>query len=175
MSVTWQLNKKNTKLEFSVKHMVIATVRGTFDEFEADLNLPSDDLTQGKVTARIFTSSVNTKDKSRDDYLTAPDFFNPSEYPHILFESTEVRLKGKKISVTGKMRIRDKERSLILEGSVKGPDSSFGKKRLVFDLSADLDRESYGLSFNQAVETVSVVVGKKISLKLHIELESASP
>lgn len=173
MSVTWQLDKRNTKLEFSVKHMVIATVRGTFDEFEADIDMPSDDPTEGKVTARISTASVNTKDKSRDEYLTAPDFFNPGQYPHIVFESTGVRLAGKKISVTGKMRIRDKERSLILEGSVKGPESSFGKKRLKFDLSADLDRESFGLSFNQAVETVSVVVGKKVSLKLHIELESA--
>jgi polyisoprenoid-binding protein YceI len=170
--MTWTIDKSRTKLEFAVRHMMIHTVRGNFRDYEVDLDIDADDLTKSSVKAHIETKSVSTKDSLRDDYLVSKNFFNPSEFPHIVFESTSARLSGKKLSVSGRLKIRDKEHQLILTGSVKGPKSGFGggARRLTFDLTGEVAREPYNLVFNGAVETVSIVVGKKVNLLLSIDL-----
>lgn len=170
--MAWAIDKSNTRLEFAVRHMMIQTVRGRFTEFEVDLELDPDNLEKSHVKARIKTASVSTKDSMRDEYLVSQNFFNSSAYPHITFESTSARLNGKKLSLSGKLKIRDREQQLILKGSVEGPKSGFGggRRRLIFDLEGELEREDYNLVFHGAVETVSVVVGKKVALKLVIDL-----
>lgn len=166
----WQLDRTKTKLEFSVKHMLIHTVRGRFSEFEADLDLEPENLENSSVKARVFTKSVDTGDRLRDEYLRSKFFFNPEQHPCLLFESKKVSLNGRKLSLSGRLKIRDRENSLILTGTVspvsQGPN---GARRLAFDLTGEVTRETFDLTFLGAVETVSVVVGKKVPLSLHIE------
>lgn len=168
----WKIEKSRTKLEFAVRHMMIHTVRGTFREYDAELDIDDEDLTKSSVKAKIATKSVSTKDSLRDEYLVSANFFNPGAYPYIEYESTSVRLSGKKVSVSGRLKIREKEHQLILNGAVKGPASGFGggPRRLTFELNGEVEREPYDLVFNGAVETVSIVVGKKVNLLLSIEL-----
>lgn len=169
--MAWEIDKSRTKLEFSVRHMMIQTVRGSFRDYEVDLNLDADNLAKSSVKARIATRSVATRDGLRDEYLVSKNFFNPDEFPHIVYESTSARLSGTKLSLSGRLKIRDKEQQLILNGSVKGPSSSSGGPRhLTFDLNGEVDREAYNLVFNGAVESVSIVVGKKVNLLLTIDL-----
>ncbi len=175
--MTWQLDRSKTRLEFSVKHMLIHTVRGCFEEFEADLDLHEQDLSKSSAKARVSTKSVSTRDRLRDEYLTSKDFFNPAEFPHILFESTSLRVSGNKVSVSGRLKIRNRENQLILNGTVVRPSAPVPSapvagqmRRLTFDLTGEIPRESYDLVFNGAVETVSVVVAKKVALALHIEI-----
>ncbi len=173
--MTWEIDKSRTKLEFAVRHMMIHTVRGTFRDYEVELDIDENDLTKGAAKARILTKSVSTKDSLRDDYLVSKNFFNPEAYPHIEYQSTSVRLTGKKLSVSGRLKIRDKEHQLILSGTVKGPAAGFGggKRHLTFELNGEVEREPYDLVFNGAVETVSIVVGKKVNLLLVIDLVEA--
>lgn len=170
--MTWVIDKSRTKLEFSVRHMMIHTVRGSFREYEAALNIDEKDLTKSTVKARISSRSISTGDRLRDEYLVSKNFFNPDEFPYIEYESTSARLSGKNLSLTGRLKIRDKEQQLILSGSVKGPPAGFsgGPRRLSFDLRGEVERDTYNLVFNGAVETVSIVVGKKVNLLLSVEL-----
>ena len=101
--MTFTIDRQRTKLGFSVKHMMIATVRGSFSNVEADLHLDPDDLAQSRVTAKIEVASVDTKDRLRDEYLLGEHFFNPARFPHIEFSSTQVRIRGNKIAVQGKL------------------------------------------------------------------------
>ncbi len=170
--MAWEIDKSRTKLEFSVRHMMIHTVRGTFSEFETELDIDPDALARSSARARIQARSVSTRDSLRDEYLVSKNFFNPDVFPHIEYESTSVRLSGKKISVSGRLKIRDKEHQLILSGTVKGPSAGFGggSRHLVFELQGEIEREPYDLVFNGAVETVSIVVGKKVALNLLVDL-----
>lgn len=170
--MTWEIDKSRTKLEFTVRHMMIQTVRGSFREFEADLHIDENDLTKSTARARISSKSISTGDRLRDEYLVSKNFFNPGEFPFVEYESTSARLSGKNLTLTGRLKIRDKEQPLTLSGSFKGPSASFGggPRRLSFDLRGEVERDAYNLVFNGAVETVSIVVGKKVSLLLSIEL-----
>lgn len=176
--MAWEIDKSRTKLEFTVRHMMVQTVRGSFRDYEVDLDIDASDLTKSAVKARIASKSISTGDKLRDEYLVSKNFFNPEEFPYIDYESTSAQLSGKKLSLTGRLKIRDKEQPLILSGSVKGPTAGVGSaarvgsapRRLVFDLGGELERDAYKLVFNGAVETVSIVVGKKVKLLLSIEL-----
>ncbi len=152
---------------------MVSTTKGVFTEYEADLSINEQDLAQSSVRAVIKTRSVDTKDKLRDDYLVSDNFFKPTQYPDMVFQSTAVRVRGNKVSVTGTMKIRDKERPLILEGTSSGPSARFGKRTMTFELSGEIDRDVFGLVFHGAVESVSVVVGKKVKLDLSIELVEA--
>lgn len=167
--MSFQIDKQKSRLGFSVKHMMIATVRGTFSDYEAELHINETDLSQSSVTARIATNSVDTKDRLRDEYLRSSWFFDPNKHPHLVFQSTAVRINGSKLSLTGKLKIRETERTLVLDGTYRRLGTG-NAERLIFELSAEIDREAYNLVFNGAVETVSVVVGKKVKLDLLIEL-----
>jgi polyisoprenoid-binding protein YceI len=169
----YSLDPESTRLTFSVRHMMVATVRGTFSDVSAEIDLDPSSLEDARATAKIGTASVQTKDRLRDNYLKSKDFFDPATFPHMEYRTTSVRPQGKKVLVSGMLKIRDQERQLILNGIWKDLPAS-GKTRLRFELEVEIDREAYGLVFNGAVETVSVVVGKKVSLKLEIEVEAAS-
>lgn len=166
----WEIDNSRTKLEFAVRHMMIHTVRGVFREYDVDLQIDPDNLEKSAVTARISTRSVSTRDSLRDQYLVSKHFFNPEEFPHIVYESTSVRVSAAKISLGGRLKIRDKEAHLLLSGSLKRSSSSTSPRRLTFELAGEVDREAYNLVFHGAVETVSIVVGRKVNLLLTIDL-----
>jgi polyisoprenoid-binding protein YceI len=172
-AMTFRIDPQRTTLGFSVKHMMIATVRGTFPEYDAELEVDPHDLEKSRVSAKVATHQVQTGDRLRDEYLVGAHFFNPARYPHILFKSERVRVSGSKLSISGPMTIRERTLPLTLEGKYRHTSHGTPAERLVFELSAELDREAYDLVFNGAVETVSIVVGKKVKLDLNIELVHA--
>jgi polyisoprenoid-binding protein YceI len=166
--MTWEIDRTRTTLGFSVRHMMIHTVRGIFRDYEADLEIDGNHFERSRVAARIQAASVSTQDSLRDGYLTSENFFNPKKHPLIQFKSTSVRKQGNKLTLDGELQIRDRSRPLVLRGTVSGPTGS--PSRLSFALSGELEREAYDLVFHGAVETVSIVVGKKVQLDLKIDL-----
>ena len=171
----FQLDCSRSRIEFGVRHMLVSTVRGHFSEFEADISVDPNNIEAGQVRAKVDVCSVNTHEKLRDDYLRG-EFFAPEKYPAILFSSTRAQLRGRKVTIHGDLTIREVTRSIVLEGTMNGPSEGWSgsPQRLTFDLKGEIERERFGLSFPKTVETVSVVVGKKVSLQLHIELAATA-
>ncbi|MCH2108000.1 MAG: YceI family protein [Polyangiaceae bacterium] len=167
--MSWNIDKSRSNLEFAVKHMVISTVRGVFSDYDAEILLDDSQLEQASVVARVRTASVSTKDATRDEYLVSPEFFDPQTFPEMLFRSTGVRVRGKRITLIGDLTIRDCTRSITLSGNWNSQGGGMNC-RLQFSFSGEIEREAFGLVFNSAVETVSVVVGKKIKLNVEILL-----
>lgn len=148
---------------------MISTVRGSFSDYECDLALDPQDLASSSVSAKIHVQSVKTGERLRDEFLVSKDFFKPEEFPSILFECTGVRTRGSKLTLVGKLKIRDKERSVTLEGSVKGPESSrSGGRKMTFLLKTEVMRDAFDLSFNPTLETGNILVGNKLSINLEI-------
>jgi polyisoprenoid-binding protein YceI len=169
--MAWKVDAAHTDVGFAVKHMMISTVRGKFTSFDADVELDPARLEAAKVTARIAAASVNTNEEKRDGHLRSPDFFDAEKYPTLTFTSTNVKRSGDELEVTGKLKIKDQEHSITLKGEVTGPGKDpWGNTRVGFSLSGEIEREQWGLGWNQALEAGGVLVGKKVKLSIETQL-----
>lgn len=154
--------------------MMISTVRGKFAKFDADVQGEPASLSQARVTARIDAASIDTGDEKRDGHLRSADFLDAEKYPTIEFTSTRVSQDGANLTVQGLLKIRAQEHPITLQGEMVGPGKDpWGNTKLGFSLSGDIDREQWGLTWNQALEAGGVLVAKKVKLELEIQLQQS--
>lgn len=169
--MAWNIDKSHSEVGFAVRHMMISTVRGTFTRYEADISLDPANLEASKVTARIEAGSIDTKEEKRDGHLRSPDFFDAEKYPTLTFNTTKVSRNGGDVEVTGNLKIKDQEHPLTLKGELVGPSKDpWGNVRVGFSLSGEIDREQFGLTWNQALETGGVLVAKKVKIVVEAQL-----
>jgi polyisoprenoid-binding protein YceI len=169
--MVWNIDTAHSQVGFAVRHMMISTVRGKFAKFAADIQIDPASLGQAQVTARIDAASVDTGDEKRDGHLRSADFFDVEKHPTIEFKSTQVAQQGTNLTVHGLLKIRGQEHPITLQGEMVGPGKDpWGNTKLGFSLSGDVDREQWGLVWNQALETGGVLVAKKVKLELEIQL-----
>ncbi len=168
---TWSIDGAHSTAEFTVRHMMISTVRGSFSTFTGEIHLDPDHPEEGYVEAKIDVTSITTGEEQRDNHLRSADFFEVEKFPHITFKSTSVKAKSEnKFIVTGDLTIRDVTKPVDLEVEYLGrmPKDLFGKDRVAFVATTKIDREEFGLTWNQALETGGVLVSKDINIELNI-------
>jgi polyisoprenoid-binding protein YceI len=169
--MAWNIDIAHSQTGFAVRHMMISTVRGKFAKFDADVQFELANPSQARVTARIDAASVDTGDEKRDGHLRSADFFDVEKYPTIEFKSTQVSQQDESLTVQGLLKIRDQEHPITLRGEMIGPGKDpWGNSKLGFSLTGDVDREQWGLTWNQALEAGGVLVAKKVKLDLEIQL-----
>lgn len=168
----WKLDPAHTKVGFAVRHMMVTTVNGEFNAFDAKLNFNPDDLAAASVEATIQAASINTGTADRDNHLRSTDFFDAENFPVLTFKSTHVELTGEDTAkVTGDLTIRNVTRQVALDVEFLGqqPNPFTGQQTLGFEATAKINREDFGLTWNQALETGGVLVGKDIKIKLDVQ------
>jgi polyisoprenoid-binding protein YceI len=171
MTMAWTIDKAHTSVGFAVRHMMMMTVRGKFTRYDADIQLDPGNLDAGKVTARIETGSVSTQEEGRDNHLRSADFFDAEKFPVMTFTSTQVKRSGGHLEVTGNLKIKDQEHPVTLKGEVIGPSKDpWGNTKLGFSLSGEIEREQWGLTWNQALEAGGVLVAKKVKIEIEAQL-----
>lgn len=171
--MAWQLDSAHSSIGFSVRHMMISKVRGEFEDFNATIELDPENLNASKVRAEIDVNSINTRQKDRDNHLRSADFFDAENHPKIVFESTAFRATGgDQVELTGNLTIRGTTREITLKGEQRGPVTNpLNQSTAVgYTLNGSLDREAFGLTWNQAMETGGVLVGKNIDLSIDVEV-----
>ena len=167
---TWAIDPAHSHVGFVVRHLVAAKARGRFGEFAGDITVagrPED----SSVVVEIDAASIDTGQPDRDADLRAADFFDVEQFPTIRFRSTAVRLvSDERFNVDGELTVRDVTRPVTLElefgGVARDP---FGNEKAIFSAETELDREDFGLTYNQALETGGVLIGKKAKIELEIE------
>jgi polyisoprenoid-binding protein YceI len=169
--MAYKIDGAHSKVGFAVRHMMISTVRGSFATPTLDLSLDPNDLTKSSVKVTIDAASVNTGESARDGHLRSGDFFDVENHPSITFVSTSAKRKGDDLELTGDLTIRGVTRSVTLKGEGQGPAKDpWGSNRFAFSLSGDIDREDFGLKWNQALEAGGVLVAKKVKLEIDVQL-----
>ena len=174
-NATWNIDTTHSGIHFSVRHMVISKVRGSFRKFSGSVSLDEQDPTASSVSVRIDTASIDTGVQQRDDHLRSPDFFDAEKFPAISFESTKVEKSSDSgLRVTGKLTIRDITREVVLEAEQLGVGKDpWGNIKAAFEAKTSIDRGDFGLKWNQALETGGVLVGEKIEIALEIQAVKA--
>jgi polyisoprenoid-binding protein YceI len=167
---TWTADTKHSKVGFAVKHMAIATIRGDFKEYEGTLEISEDDLSTAKVHGSIKAQSVDTNEPQRDEHLRSPDFFDAAQYPEITFDSTKIdAVDEDSFQITGNLTIHGVTNEIVLQADVQGTDvDPWGNTRVGLEITGQLSRGDYGMTFNQALGSGNVLVADKVKLALDI-------
>jgi polyisoprenoid-binding protein YceI len=165
----YDLDQAHTTVEFVARHLMITKVRGRFATFSGSLNV-AEVPEESSVEVTIDASSVQTSQEQRDAHLRSADFFEVDKYPNLTFKSTSVKLDGDGWKVTGDLTVRDVTRPVVLDVEFDGANTTpWGTQAIAFSASTEIDREDWGLTYNQALETGGVVVGKKVRIELNVE------
>lgn len=168
----WKIDPAHSHVQFSVRHMMISTVRGEFEEFDGEIEFDQDYPENSRLDIRIDANSINTREEDRDNHLRSPDFFNAEEYPYLIFKSKRVEQTGDDEGrVVGDLTIRDVTKEVVLEVTFHGvAKSPWGATSAGFSASTTINRKDWGLTWNQALETGGVLVGDKIKIDIEVEL-----
>lgn len=167
----WNLDPAHSSADFTVRHMMVTNVRGSFGNLSGTINFDPDNLGASSVDATIDVATINTGVADRDNHLRSADFFEVEKYPNITFKSTDVEVTGDdSAKVTGDLTIRDVTNSVVLDVEFLGQGGSpFGDTRAGFEATTKINREAFGLTWNQALESGGVLVGKDIKVSLNIQ------
>ena len=165
----YTIDPAHTRLGFSARHAMVATVRGQFTEFTGTAHVDTADPASSKVEVSIVANSINTGQQQRDDHLRSGDFFESEQYPDITFTSTDVSRDGDDWTITGDLTIKGVTHSIAVPfeftGSAQDP---FGNTRIGFEGATTIKRSDWGISFNAALETGGVLVSDKVKLEFDI-------
>jgi polyisoprenoid-binding protein YceI len=169
----WKIDASHSNVEFSVRHLVIAKVRGAFKKYSGTVEL--DDTAAGvpnltRVDVQIDAASIDTREPKRDEHLRAQDFFDATNHPNLDFHSTQITRHGSHFAVSGELTIRGVTRPVVLEAEFLGRGKDpWGNERAAFSAKTRINREDFGLTWNQALEEGGVLVGTAIEIEVEVQ------
>lgn len=167
----WTIDSAHSSVDFSIRHMMIANVKGSFHNFSASIEADVTDLTTANIDFSVDISSIDTRNKDRDGHLLSADFFDVEKYPTMTFLSTSITKTDEgEYDVTGDLTLhgftKSETFSITFEGQGKDP---WGNEKVGFSSQGTINRADYGLTWNSALETGGVLVGDKVKINLQIE------
>ena len=161
----WVLDPTHSELQFKVKHLMITTVTGSFNDFSAELTTDTEDFEHSSVSFKAGVNSIDTGNKDRDGHLVSGDFFNAEEFPSVSFVSTSFKKDGGDYKLIGNLTIKDvtKEVTLNVEfgGTAQDP---WGNTKAGFTLNGKINRTDFGLTYNAALETGGVMLSEEVRI-----------
>lgn len=165
----WAIDTAHSCVGFTVRHAGISKVRGTFNQFDAQLNV-AENISESTVEATAQIASINTENEARDGHLKSADFFDGENHPTMTFKSTSFEIEGEDITVAGDLTIRGETRPVTFTGEFGGVAvDAFDTTRTGASVSATISRKDFGITWNAAVETGGVMVSDKVVIDLDLE------
>ena len=167
----WEIDSSHSSVHFSVRHLVIAKVRGTFGRWSGTVHVPDGDFSRATVAVTIDSSSIDTGVADRDAHLRSADFFDVAQFPELRFVGRRVEPRsGSETDVVGDLTIKGITREVVLRveqhGQAKDP---WGNLRAAFTAKTSIDRKDFGLMWNQVLETGGVMVGDRVEIEAEIQ------
>lgn len=172
MTNKWTVDQSHSTVGFEVKHMMVSKVKGQFNDYTADVTASDlTDLTTASIAFTFDVASIHTNSADRDNHLKSADFFDVEKYPAITFNSTTIVKDGADYKVTGDLTIKDVTKQVTFDVEYGGKGTNpWGVEVYGFEAETKIDREAFGLTWNAALETGGVLVGKEIKVKVELEL-----
>jgi polyisoprenoid-binding protein YceI len=168
----WAFDKSHSKVGFSVTHLLIAEVDGTFKNFDGKVNTENDSFENAKISLTVDINSIDTDNEKRDAHLKSDDFFNAEKYPEMTFKSREfTKVDDKNYKMVGDLTIRDVTKEITLDVVMNGTITDpWGNTRAGFKLTGELNRFDYNLKWNKVMEAGGLVVGETVTIEANVEL-----
>jgi polyisoprenoid-binding protein YceI len=171
-AATWNLDPAHTSVQFSVRHLMVSTVRGAFGKLSGTVQVEEKDLTRSKIQATIDAASIDTRVEKRDTHLKSPDFLDVARYPTIVFVSKKVEAGAPgHFKVIGDLTLHGvtREVSLDVEGPTPEIKDPRGNTRAGAQATTTIHRKDFGLTWNQVLEAGGVAVGDEVTITIDVE------
>ncbi|MFD8222249.1 YceI family protein [Streptomyces sp. NPDC059697] len=166
---TWSIETAHSEVSFTVKHLGLFKVRGSFTAFEGQITV-TDAIESSTVAVEVDMTSVDTRDADRDTHLKSADFFDVDKYPAMKFRSTGLRFENSGAVLVGELTIRDTTRPLELAVEAAGVlQDPMGMTRTGFSARGELVRSDYGITFNMPLGDSRVMLSDKVQIQLDIQ------
>jgi len=167
----WSIDNTHSDVAFKVKHMMISTVTGHFENFEATALTDGDSFENASIEFNAKTDSINTNNKDRDNHLKSDDFFNAEKFPEMKFVSKS--FDGEKL--VGDLTIRDITKEVTLDAELNGiAVDPYGQTKAGFEISGEINRKEFNLTWSAVTEAGSIVVSDKVKLIIDAQFAKQS-
>lgn len=162
----WTIDPMHSEMGFNVRHMMISTVSGSFQKFDAKVFANEEDFSDAQVEVMINTESISTNNSDRDTHLKSDDFFNAEKFPTITFKSSH--FDGE--TLKGELTIRDITKEVELKAEYLGTaEDPYGQTKAGFELNGEINRKDFNLSWNAVTEAGNIVVSDKVKLSINAQ------
>ncbi|MFM9076125.1 MAG: YceI family protein [Bacteroidota bacterium] len=168
----WSLDKSHSNIGFTVTHMVIAEVSGSFKDADVKVSAPGADFNGASIEFSAKVASIDTQNEMRDGHLKSDDFFNAEKFPEIKFSGKLVK-SGNAFNAVGKLTLRDVTKDVTFPVTYLGTIKTEKFTKAGFKLTGSINRFDYNLKWNNKLETGGLVVGENVQLSANIELNLA--
>jgi len=167
----WTIDPTHSEITFKVKHLVISTVTGKFQEFDATIESDNEDFEDANITFEANIDSIETGNEDRDNHLKSEDFFNASEFPKMTFKSTSFKKVGDgEYKLIGDLTIRGNTKQVELDAEYGGTViDPYGQTKAGFEVTGKINRKEFGLTWSVVTEAGSVVVSDEVKLNLNVQ------
>ena len=167
----WALDKAHSNVKFTVTHMVVSEVEGTFKIFDGRMESTKPDYSDAKISFTVDVNSINTDNENRDKHLKSDDFFNAEKFPQMKFESTAFKpLGNNKYKLEGNLTIRDVTKPVSFDVNYGGSINTQRGAKSGFKAKTTINRFDYNLKWDRATETGGLVVSKEVEITVNVEL-----
>ncbi|HLV39415.1 YceI family protein [Xanthomarina sp.] len=165
-NTNWSIDNAHSEIAFKVKHMMISTVTGHFEDFQATAKTNGENFDNATLEFSAKTASLNTKNKDRDTHLKSDDFFNSEKFPEMTFVSKS--FNGDKL--VGDLTIRDVTKEITLDAELNGiAVDPYGQTKAGFEMKGEINRKDFNLTWNAVTEAGSIVVSDKVKLEIDVQ------
>lgn len=170
-SKVWKVDNVHSSVKFSVSHLVISEVDGSFKVYEGSINAAKPDFTDAKIDFSIDVNSINTDNNMRDGHLKSDDFFSAEKYPKMTFKSISFKKKaGNQYELIGNLTIKDVTKKVVFAVKYGGTGKdAYGNTKAGFKITGKINRFDYGLKWNALTEAGGATVGKEVELNSNLE------
>jgi polyisoprenoid-binding protein YceI len=170
----WTVDKAHSNVKFTVTHLVVSEVEGSFKLFDGTLENNNSDLSDAKVNFTVDVNSINTDNEKRDGHLKGDDFFSAEKFPTMKFTSTSMKSVGEnKYKLAGDLTIRDVTKPVEFDVTYGGSTEAMGTTKIGFKAKTTINRFDYNLKWDKATESGGLVVSKEVNILVNVELNKA--
>lgn len=168
----WVVDGSHSEVGFSVRHMMIATVKGRFTKVEGTLEFDPENIAAATFEGKIEAGSIDTRDENRDNHLRSADFFDVENNPYLTFSNTKVtKVDGNEFTLVGDLTIRGTTKQVTLAAEFAGVNvDPWGNTKAGFSATAKISRKEWGLNWNAALEAGGVLVSDEVKLIVDLEV-----
>lgn len=169
-AAVYEIDASHSTIGFSIKHMVVANVKGSFGEFDGTIDFDPANPASLKAAATIQVKSIDTANEKRDAHLLDADFFDAAQHPQIFFETTAIEGTLPNLVLVGNLSMKGVTREIKLAAEVSGPVKDFnGKDRIGISGAGEIDRRDFGITWSKTLDNGGLVVGDTVRLIIEIE------
>ncbi len=174
----WQIDPQHTAAGFSIKHLMISTVRGQFKSVTGTVVWDDQDINKSTVDVTIDANTADTSEPKRDADLKSGNFFDVAHYPTITFKSKKIeQVSAGKIKITGDLTIHGvtKEVALNVEGPTGPVKDPWGNTRVAASATTRINRQDFGIKWDNKMDNGGLVVSNDVDITIDLEMIKKEP